>query len=516
MAAARRSVGRARSLSAFVVVAAARRSVGRARPPPAFRVVAAACRSVGRARSPSAFVVVAAACRPTVPGGGRRFGRSAAGAFQVFDQLPRGRVPLRGVLLQAPADDRLQSGRAGRGELPQVGRCPFEHPGDGRHRCGAREGVRARGELEQQHPEGEDVGAEVDRLAADLLGRHVARRAHHRPRRGELRGRRGAGLGVAEAGQPEVDDLDAGVLDAGVPNADHVLGLQVAVKDVALVGGGEGAGDGDRGVEEVGRGQRPRRQLLPQRLARHVLADDAEGAVELLEGVDGGDAGMAQAGRGPRLAAQAPAAALVPGEPRGQRLDGDAPAEPRVLGEVHDPHAAFAELAHDPVGTEPPARRQLGPAGVPARGRVLRRGRHDLGWGRPDFRRGRPDFRPGQPDFRPGQPDFQPGQPDFRPGQPDFRPGEPDFRPGQPDFRRDRYDLRRGRHDRRGAVVVVREQRVDLGPQPRVPAAGLVQEPRAVLGVVLQRPVEQLADPPPAFRIHRPPRRRPDRRPARA
>ena len=483
--AARRSIGRARSLSALVGVAAARRSVGRARWLFAFEVVAAACRSVGRTRSLSAFVVVG---RPTVAGGGWRFDRSPPGAREVVDQLPRGRVPLRRVLLQAPADYRGQGGGAGRGELPQVGRRRFEHPGDGRHRRGAGEGVRAGGELEQQHPEGEDVGAEVDRLAADLLGRHVARRAQHRPRRGELRGRRGAGLRVAEAGQPEIDDLDAGVLDAGVPDADHVLGLQVAVQDVALVGGGEGASDGDGGVEEVGRGQRPRRQLLPQRLARHVLADDAEGAVELLEGVDGGDAGVGQAGRGPRLAAQAPATALVPDEPRGQRLDGDAPAEPRVLGEVHDAHAAFAELAHDPVGTEPPARRQPGPAGFAGRGRVLRRGRHDLGRGRSDFGRGGTTSD----------------------GEGTTSDG------GRHDLRRGRYDLRRGRHDGRGAVVVVREQRIDLGPQRRVPAAGLVQEPRALLGAVLQRPMEQLADLPPAFRIHRPPRRRPGRRRARA
>ena len=305
--------------------------------------------------------------------------------------------------------------------------------------------MRAGGELEQQHPEPEDVGAEVDLLAANLLGRHVSRGAQHRPRRGELRGGRGAGLRIVETGQTEIHELDAGVLGAGVPGANHVLGLQVAVQDVALVRGGEGAGDRERGVEQVDRRQRPAGQLLPQRLARHVLAHDAEGAVELLEGVDGGDARMGQARRGPRLAAQAPPPAFVAGEPRRQGLDRDEPAEPRILGEMHDPHAALAELADDAVGTQLPAL-QLGLAGVAAPGRLLGR----------------------------------------------------------------------GRHRRRGAVLVVREQGLDLGSQRRVAGAGVAEEPRALLGAVLQRPVKELADALPAFRIHRPVRLPSARPPARA
>ena len=360
---------------------------------------------------------------------GRRFCGTPAGPFEIVDQRPRRRVPPRGLLVQAPVDDAPHGRRTGRRGLQEVRRGRFEHPRDHRHRVRGAERMPAGGEFEQQHPEGEDVGADVDRPAPNLLRRHVARGAQHRARRRELRGRGGgAGLRIVEAGESEVDELDA-----GVRGADHVVRLQVPMQDVPLVGGRESAGNLDRGVEEGGRRQRSAGQLLPQRRARHVLAHDAQGVVELLERIDGGDAGMGQAGRGARLAAQAPPAALVPGERRGQRLDRHQPAEPRVLGEVHHPHAAPAELPGDPVRTEPPAGERIALGRLPARERF----------------------------------------------------------PG------------RGRHGRGRAGLVVREKRLDLGPQRRIPAAGVVEEPGALLGALLQSPVKQLADPLPAIRIHR-------------
>ena len=74
------------------------------------------------------------------------------------------------------------------------------------------------------------VRAGVDRLALRLLGREVLRRAHDRARLGHVRG--------AGAGDAEVGDLDAAlVVD------EHVLRLEVAVHDTALVREARGAQD---------------------------------------------------------------------------------------------------------------------------------------------------------------------------------------------------------------------------------------------------------------------------------
>ena len=93
------------------------------------------------------------------------------------------------VLLQAVAHDVVERGRDVASRLRQLRRLLPHDRGDRVARRVALERLLAGEQLVQDRAEGEDVRAVVDRQAADLLGRHVAHRAHHR-----------AGLGVAAAG----------------------------------------------------------------------------------------------------------------------------------------------------------------------------------------------------------------------------------------------------------------------------------------------------------------------------
>ena len=93
---------------------------------------------------------------------------------------------------------------------------------------GALHGGRARQAFEEHQPPGIQVGAGAGRLAAQLLGRAVGRRAQALVAHGELRDLR--------AGKLRNDGADAEVQHHGVPHGarggdHHVVGLEVAVHD---------------------------------------------------------------------------------------------------------------------------------------------------------------------------------------------------------------------------------------------------------------------------------------------
>ena len=114
----------------------------------------------------------------------------------------------------------------------------------------------------QDHPQREDIGPVVQRFALQLLGGHVGHGAHHDAVTGVKVGRH---LGVQgllrlrrrDLGQAEIQDLDA-----AVRRDHHVAGLEIAVDDALVVGGGEGLGQ--------------RRADLDDPLDRHpTLGDEA-------------------------------------------------------------------------------------------------------------------------------------------------------------------------------------------------------------------------------------------------
>ena len=92
--------------------------------------------------------------------------------------------------------------------------------------------------LIEDRAEGKNVGAVIDRQTPNLLGGHVAHRAHDRTGPGHAgvgpRARLVLGPGARALGESEVEDLDL-----SVSGHEDVLGLQIAVDDPLSMGGGE-------------------------------------------------------------------------------------------------------------------------------------------------------------------------------------------------------------------------------------------------------------------------------------
>ncbi len=117
--------------------------------------------------------------------------------------------------------------------------------------------------LEQRHAEGELIARRRGPVAAQLLGRHVGRRAEHRP---GLRQRQG---GVGHAGRRRRaargrDAVAAGSRQAEIGDPrpivgadEHVLWLEVAVDDADRVGRGQTATGLDEHGERIAPGSRP-------------------------------------------------------------------------------------------------------------------------------------------------------------------------------------------------------------------------------------------------------------------
>ena len=150
-------------------------------------------------------------------------------------------------------------------------------------------------EVEQDHTEREDVGAPVDRLAGDLLGRHEVGGADELAVHGQV--------GGLQAGDAEIGDLGR-----TVASQDDVGRFDVPVDDTERVGVVERGGDvgGDpgclRGAETVTGGE----HLLevPALDVLHRDVDQPRLGV-LADVVDRDDTGMVEAARGLRLADEA-------------------------------------------------------------------------------------------------------------------------------------------------------------------------------------------------------------------
>ena len=200
--------------------------------------------------------------------------------------------------------------------------------------------------LGEDDAERELIGPAVERRAEQLLRRHVARGADDQSVQGEARARAQLAGVALEVRQPEVEDLHA-----PVGEAEHVLGLEVAMDDALAMGGLESRGEPQRDAERFLARQRSAAHHVAQRLAVQVLAGDVGPAVDFLERVDGRDVGMDERGGRPGFASQPLLLGAGPAE-RGHRLQGHPAVQPRVLGLEHDAHAAAAEHPHQPIGAE--------------------------------------------------------------------------------------------------------------------------------------------------------------------
>jgi hypothetical protein len=184
---------------------------------------------------------------------------------------------------------------------------------------------------------GPEVGPEIDRPAADLLGRHVGRRADNE--RGI--GRTGR---VAHERQAEVGDARV-----ALRCDEHVGALDVAVHDALGVGGLDRLGDLPADVHRFGRRQRAAGQPVSQRDAVDERHGNEELAVVLGDFVDRTDVGVVEGGRRPCFREEALALAGA-AERRGrEELQGHEAAERDVPRLVDHTHAAFADLLQQEV-----------------------------------------------------------------------------------------------------------------------------------------------------------------------
>ena len=251
---------------------------------------------------------------------------------RVGEQVADGLVTLRRVLLQAARDDGLGGGRhraverggrrvdARRDALVQLA----EGLGLERHV--------ARQHLVEEDAERPDVRARVGPLAAQLFGRKIDGRADdHADLRHGL-----AGLGAGDAEIQQLDLPARGDLD--------VVRLDVAVDDAVLVDVFEGLADFLEHVERLV--ERELAQLadaLGERLAVHVLHDDAGLALALDEVVERGDVRVLEARLDARLVEEALDGAEAVARVR-QRLDRHHAVDLRVDGPIHLSHPALAEV----------------------------------------------------------------------------------------------------------------------------------------------------------------------------
>ena len=264
-------------------------------------------------------------------------------------------VALLGVLLEAARDDPAEMAGQADSDGGHRGRRVLQDRRD--HRDGRVAGERplAGGHLVEDGAHREDVGARIDALALGLLGRHVGRGAEDfaltrqaaERRRLELGDIILQGLGLGELGEAEVEHLDSAF---GVHH--HVGGLEVAVGDAAVVGGGDSVGESDAVAEEVVEQQAAGRDQVREGLAVDELHGEEVGAVRFLDRVEDDDIGVVERRDGAGLALEAGEAFGVAGEVGRQDLQGNSAAELGVFGGVDGSHTAFTKEGGDSVVIE--------------------------------------------------------------------------------------------------------------------------------------------------------------------
>ena len=213
------------------------------------------------------------------------------------------------------------------------------------HRLRPRKRGTTRQRLEEHDPRREDVGARVDRVAQDLLRRHVAWGPHDQAGSRQVALQREGAARLRREGprQAEVQQLRA------ARRQEHVGGLHVTVDDALRVQGREGGEHLAPQAQGLGHRQRPALQPLRQGLAVEQLHGDEEPSrvladLEYLAGMR-----VADAGGGAGFASEALAAFFV-GIADG--LQRHAAAEARVLGRVDDTHPSLAELVEDAIAAD--------------------------------------------------------------------------------------------------------------------------------------------------------------------
>ena len=137
---------------------------------------------------------------------------------------------------------RSSAGETKRAGIGQLRRIVLQNRGHGFGRSVAAEGAHAGKHFVEHGAKRKDVGARIGGLAAYLLRRHVARRAHDHSRRcvrtGEGDFVRISAWALRQLRQSKIEDLDAPIF-----RDENIFGLQVAVDDPFFVRRRESVGD---------------------------------------------------------------------------------------------------------------------------------------------------------------------------------------------------------------------------------------------------------------------------------
>jgi hypothetical protein len=224
-------------------------------------------------------------------------------------------------------------------------------------------GVLGVGDVAGQHlvedaAKGVDVGAAVDRMALDLLGRDVVRRANPAAGAGER------AHGAQSLRQTEVREVDVFVLRRA---GDEDVGrLNVPVDQSQRMRGVERVGDVGGDPRHPRQGHRTAINDVTQVRAGHEAHRQVEDAILLAAAVDRHDVGVFERGRQSSLR-------LEPGDGGGilrvlgcDDLQRHGAVEVDVDGLVDDAHPAAVEHAHDPIAREDRSSRKTGQSRLPA------------------------------------------------------------------------------------------------------------------------------------------------------
>ena len=191
----------------------------------------------------------------------------------------------------------------------------------------------------------------MNRLASDLLGRHVAHGPHHcaglRLAGRRRRARLFAGSHSFDLRQAEVENLEV-----AVSRDEQVLGLQVPMDHTLLVGRGEAFGHLERVVDSLLVGDWTRLELASQRFALG-LRDGVRNSSVGPEVVNGEDVRMRRTPRRPSPRGRTAAGVRVGRQRSRQDLDRDVPPEARVARAPDFAHPPRAERREDLVRTGP-------------------------------------------------------------------------------------------------------------------------------------------------------------------
>ena len=148
---------------------------------------------------------------------------------------------------------------------------------------------------------------------------------------------------------------EVGQFDGPVSGEEDVVGLQIKVKHVMVVGEVQGVGGGEDDLEHlVGSRLSPATDFLAEASALQVFHDDEEGPHVLLDGVHAHDIGVSQAGDAFGLGEESPDVGFFGAEEegRGEDLDGPDMQGAKLSGTVDVSHAAAADGGVDTIRTE--------------------------------------------------------------------------------------------------------------------------------------------------------------------